>query len=210
MMQRALKVAFDRLLALLLLLVLSPLLAAIALWILVESGRPVFFRQLRAGKGGRPFEMLKFRTMVQDAIELGRRLGISDDPFGLVKDDPRITRSGRFLRRTSLDELPQLWNILRGQMSVVGPRPDLVEQAARYTPFERGRLAVTPGVTGLAQVHGRDEIPWPERFKYDLEYVESWSLWLDLKIILKTFPEFLRSEPEPLEDTMNIERARGE
>jgi lipopolysaccharide/colanic/teichoic acid biosynthesis glycosyltransferase len=210
MIQRALKVAFDRLLALLLLLLLAPLLVGVALWILAESGRPVLFRQLRAGKGGRPFEMLKFRTMVPDAIELGQRLGISDDPFGLVKDDPRITRSGRFLRRTSLDELPQLWNILRGEMSVVGPRPDLLEQAAHYTESERGRLAVTPGVTGLAQVHGRDEIPWPERFKYDLEYVETWSLWLDLKIILKTFPEFLRSEPDPVEDTMNIERARGE
>ena len=101
---------------------------------MLESGRPVIFRQRRAGESAKPFSMLKFRTMVPNAVELGRELKLSDDPFGLLPNDPRITRSGRFLRRTSLDELPQLWNVLRGQMSLVGPRPDLVEQVANYEP----------------------------------------------------------------------------
>ena len=117
------------------------------------------------GESAKPFSMLKFRTMVPNAVELGRELQLSDDPFGLLPNDPRITRSGRFLRRTSLDELPQLWNVLRGQMSLVGPRPDLVEQVANYEPADRRRLDVKPGITGWAQVMGRDEIPWEERFR---------------------------------------------
>ena len=153
--------------------------------------------------------MLKFRTMVPDAIEAGRRLQIGADPYGIVPDDPRITRSGRFLRRTSLDELPQLWNVLRGEMSLVGPRPDLVEQAAHYTDSDRRRLTVRPGITGWSQIQGRDEISWPERFEHDAWYVEHWSLTLDAKIILKTFAHFGRPEPQPLEDTMNVERARA-
>jgi lipopolysaccharide/colanic/teichoic acid biosynthesis glycosyltransferase len=204
-----LKHALDRILALVGLVVLSPLFAGIALWILFESGRPVFLWQLRAGKDGRPFRMLKFRTMVPDAIEVGRRLGIGADPYGIVPDDPRITRSGRFLRRTSLDELPQLWNVLRGEMSLVGPRPDLVEQAAHYNESDRRRLAVRPGITGWSQIHGRDEIPWHERFEHDAWYVEHWSLGLDARILLKTLPRLFRREPTPLEDTMNIERARA-
>ena len=149
----------------------------------------MIFRQPRAGKDGEPFEMLKFRTMVQDAVELGRRLGISDDPFGVIPNDPRITRSGRFLRRTSLDELPQLWNVLRGQMSIVGPRPDLIEQVANYTDGDRRRLAVKPGITGWAQIQGRDEIPWEKRFALDAWYVDNWSLGLDARIVLGTFTQ---------------------
>jgi lipopolysaccharide/colanic/teichoic acid biosynthesis glycosyltransferase len=190
------------------LVVLSPLYGALALWIVCESGRPVIFRQLRAGKDGVPFSMLKFRTMVADAVEVGRELKLSDDPFGLVPNDPRITRSGRFLRRTSLDELPQLWNVLRGQMSLVGPRPDLVEQVANYEPRDCHRLAVKPGITGWAQVKGRDEIPWEERFRLDAWYVDNWSLGLDAKIVWLTFTQLGRGEPEPVEDTLNIERAR--
>jgi lipopolysaccharide/colanic/teichoic acid biosynthesis glycosyltransferase len=204
-----LKHALDRILALAGLVLLSPLLAGIALWILLESGRPVILRQLRAGKDGKPFRMLKFRTMVPDAVEVGRRLGIGADPYGIVPDDPRITRSGRFLRRTSLDELPQLWNVLRGEMSLVGPRPDLVEQAAHYTEADRRRLAVRPGVTGWSQIQGRDEITWHERFEHDAWYVEHWSLWLDAKIFLKTLPKLARREPRPLEDAMNVERANA-
>jgi lipopolysaccharide/colanic/teichoic acid biosynthesis glycosyltransferase len=204
-----LKHALDRILALVGLVVLSPLFAAIALWILRESGRPVILRQLRAGKDGKPFRMLKFRTMVPDAIEVGRRLEIGSDPYGIVPDDPRITRSGRFLRRTSLDELPQLWNVLRGDMSLVGPRPDLVEQAAHYTDVDRRRLAVRPGITGWSQIQGRDEISWHERFEHDAWYVEHRSLWLDAKILLKTLPKLFRREPRPLEDTMNVERANA-
>jgi lipopolysaccharide/colanic/teichoic acid biosynthesis glycosyltransferase len=206
--QRLVKALLDRVTAALTLVLLSPLFAALALWIVLESGRPVIYRQRRAGRDGRPFSMLKFRTMVPDAVELARELALSDDPFGLVPNDPRITRSGRFLRRTSLDELPQLWNVLIGQMSLVGPRPDLVEQVANYEPADRRRLAVRPGITGLAQVQGRDEIPWEERFRLDAWYVDNWSLALDAKIVLRTFAQLGRPEPEPIEDTLNIERAR--
>jgi lipopolysaccharide/colanic/teichoic acid biosynthesis glycosyltransferase len=207
--QRLAKALLDRVGAALALVVLSPLFAALALWIVLESGRPVIFRQLRAGKDGVPFLMLKFRTMIPGAVELGRELALSDDPFGLVPNDPRITRSGRFLRRTSLDELPQLWNVVRGQMSLVGPRPDLLEQVANYEPGDRRRLAVTPGITGWAQVQGRDEIPWEERFRLDAWYVDNWSLALDAKIVLRTLAQLGREEPEPVEDRLNIERARA-
>jgi lipopolysaccharide/colanic/teichoic acid biosynthesis glycosyltransferase len=204
-----LKHGLDRTLAAAGLVVLSPLLAGIAVWVRMESGRPVLLRQLRAGQDGRPFRMCKFRTMIPDAVEAGQNLGLGADPYGTVPNDPRITRSGRFLRRTSLDELPQLWNVLRGEMSLVGPRPDLVEQAAHYTPEERRRLSVRPGITGWSQIQGRDEIPWPERFKHDAWYVEHRSFWLDAKILLRTFSHFFRPEPTPVEDTMNIERAHA-
>jgi lipopolysaccharide/colanic/teichoic acid biosynthesis glycosyltransferase len=205
---RLAKGVIERVVTALALVLLAPLFAGLALWIVLESGRPVVFRQQRAGQGGRPFSMLKYRTMLPNAVELGRELGLSEDPFGLVPDDPRITRSGRFLRRTSLDELPQLWNVLRGQMSLVGPRPDLVEQVANYEAADRRRLAVKPGITGWAQVQGRDEIPWEERFRLDAWYVDNWSLALDARILLRTFTQLGRPEPEPVEDTLNIERAR--
>jgi lipopolysaccharide/colanic/teichoic acid biosynthesis glycosyltransferase len=152
--------------------------------------------------------MLKFRTMVNDAVEAGKRLGL-EDPWGLVPDDPRITRSGRFLRRTSLDELPQLINVLRGEMSLVGPRPDLVDQVANYSERDRRRLAVLPGISGWSQVQGREEIGWPERFEQDAWYIEHWSLGLDLRIFLATFTTLFRPEERPVEDTLNIERARA-
>ena len=199
----------DRILAFLALVTLSPVFAAIAAWIVAESGRPVFFVHLRAGKGGHPFRMWKFRTMVQGAIELGRAMQISDDPFGVVPDDPRVTRSGRFLRRTGLDEIPQLVNVLRGEMSLVGPRADLVEQVENYTDEDRRRLDVLPGITGWAQVHGRDSIPWEQRFEYDRWYIDNWSLLLDVKILVRTVGELFRSEPQPIVDTLNIERARA-
>ena len=206
-MSRLVKHAGDRILALSFLVAASPALAAIAVWILLDDGRPVLLRQERAGRDGRPFDMFKFRTMVPDAIERGRALGM-DDPYGVLKDDPRITRSGRFLRRSGLDELPQLLNVLRGEMSLVGPRPDLVEQVAHYTDSDRRRLAVLPGITGWSQIHGREDMPWPERIEQDIWYVEHWSLGLDLKIVLRTFGQLFREEPDPVEDTMNIERAR--
>ena len=206
---RIVKRIADHLLAGIALLLLSPVFLAISLWIVIESGRPIFFVYPRAGKNGRSFRMVKFRTMVQDAIELGRSTGISRDPFGVVKDDPRITGAGRWLRRTSLDELPQLANVLVGQMSLVGPRADLVEQAAHYTDEEARRLTVLPGITGWAQVHGRDSVTWQERFRMDLWYIDHWSLWLDVKIVFKTFGELFRSEPEPIEDELNIERAQA-
>ena len=206
---RLVKRVADPVLALVALVVLSPVFLAISLWIVIESGRPIFFVYPRAGKDGRTFRMVKFRTMVQDAIELGRSTGISRDPFGVVKDDPRITGAGRWLRRTSLDELPQLVNVLLGHMSLVGPRADLVEQAAHYTDEEARRLTVLPGITGWAQVHGRDSVTWQERFRMDLWYIDNWSLWLDVKIVFKTFGELFRGEPEPIEDELNIERAQA-
>jgi len=205
---RVVKAIIDRLTAVVALVLLSPLLAAVALWIWLDDGRPALIAQERAGKQGKPFRMLKFRTMVVDALEAGKRLGL-EDPWGLVPDDPRITRSGRFLRRTSLDELPQLLNVVKGQMSLVGPRPDLVEQVENYSERDRRRLAVLPGITGWSQVHGREEISWPERFEQDAWYVEHWSLWLDVKIVVATFTQLFRSSEAPVEDKMNIERARA-
>ena len=206
-MSRLLKRVADRVAAAVLLLLLSPLLAAIAVWILLDGGRPVLLAQERVGKDGKRFTMLKFRTMVPNALELAH--GLTDDPYGVVPDDPRITKPGGLLRRTSLDELPQLWNVLVGQMSLVGPRPDLVEQAANYTDRDRGRLAVEPGITGWSQVNGREEITWPERIEQDLWYIEHWSLGLDAKILLRTFTQLGREAERPVEDEMNIERARS-
>jgi lipopolysaccharide/colanic/teichoic acid biosynthesis glycosyltransferase len=208
MVARAIKRIADPILAFFLLLLFSPVLLAITVWILLDTGRPVLYSQVRAGKGGKPFRMLKFRTMVRNAVELGREQRLSEDPYGIVPKDPRITRSGRFLRRTSLDELPQLVHVLIGQMSLVGPRPDLVEQVANYDEQDRRRLRVRPGITGWSQVQGRDEIPWPERFQQDAWYVEHWSLGLDLRILFQTLTQPFREEPAPVEDTMNIERAK--
>jgi lipopolysaccharide/colanic/teichoic acid biosynthesis glycosyltransferase len=207
--QLAVKWVFDRVVATLALVVFFPVLGAIWVWVRRDAGNPVFFTQLRAGKDGQPFKLLKVRTMVPDAVAVGQELGITEDPFGVVSDDPRITRSGRILRRTGLDELPQLVNIVRGEMSLVGPRPDLVEQAAHYSESDRRRLAVRPGLTGWSQTHGREEIGWPERIEQDLWYLDHWSLWLDLKILFLTVAQVFRSEPEPVEDSMNIERARA-
>ncbi len=204
---RLLKRIGDRLAAAVLLILLSPLLAAIALWILLDGGRPAILAQDRAGKHGTTFRMLKYRTMVQNALELAAQL--TDDPFGVVENDPRITRPGRFLRRSGLDELPQLWNVVRGEMSLVGPRPDLVEQARNYTQHDRRRLTVLPGITGWSQVNGREAIGWPERIEQDIWYIDHWSLGLDLKILWRTFSELGRSGEKPAVDTMNIERARA-
>jgi lipopolysaccharide/colanic/teichoic acid biosynthesis glycosyltransferase len=203
---RFVKRILDRAAAAILLVLLSPLLLAIALWIVLDGGRPAVLAQERAGKHGRPFRMLKYRTMVQNALELAPQL--TKDPFGVVEHDPRVTRPGRLLRRTGLDELPQLWNVLCGEMSLVGPRPDLVEQAANYTDHDRHRLTVEPGITGWSQVNGREAIGWPERIEQDLWYIEHWSLRLDLKILVRTFTEVGRSGERPVEDTMNIERRR--
>jgi lipopolysaccharide/colanic/teichoic acid biosynthesis glycosyltransferase len=197
----------DRIVAAILLILLSPLLAAIAVWILIDGGRPAVLGQERAGKDGHTFRMLKYRTMVQNALELAAQL--TDDPFGVVENDPRITGPGRFLRRSGLDELPQLWNVVRGEMSLVGPRPDLVEQAKNYTDHDRRRLAVEPGITGWSQVNGREAIGWPERIEQDIWYIDHWSLGLDLKILWRTFSELGRSGEKPAVDTMNIERARA-
>lgn len=208
--QRGIKWIVDRVLAAVALVVLSPVFVVLTIWVLIDAGRPVLFVQRRTGLRGREFPMLKYRSMVNDAVAVGQALGVTDDPHGVIKNDPRITRSGRFLRRTSLDELPQLVNVLIGQMSLVGPRPDIPEQVANYSDADRRRLEVLPGITGYSQVHGRDEIEWPERIAQDITYIDNWSLWLDLKLVLQTFGQFGRDEPDPVLDQHNIERGRSE
>ncbi|HVA29895.1 MAG TPA: sugar transferase [Gaiellaceae bacterium] len=161
------------------LVVASPLLGLAAAAVKLGDRGPVLYRQTRVGRDGVDFELLKLRTMVVDAEHQGSGLAVD-------KGDTRITRAGRLLRRLSLDELPQLWNVLRGEMSVIGPRPTLRYQVERYTPRQRRRLEVRPGITGWAQVHGRAALPWEERIELDVYYVEHRSPWLDLKILAKT------------------------
>jgi exopolysaccharide biosynthesis polyprenyl glycosylphosphotransferase len=186
---------FDVALASVLLVLLSPLLLSIAVAILVSTpGGPVIFRQRRAGLHGRQFWMLKFRSMQIGADEIKATLADyneMDGPAFKMSNDPRVTRFGRFLRKTSLDELPQLWNILRGDMSFVGPRPVPVEEVEQYEPWQRRRLSMKPGLTCLWQVSGRNELTFDEWMRLDLEYIDNWSLWLDLKIAIKTIPAVL-------------------
>jgi lipopolysaccharide/colanic/teichoic acid biosynthesis glycosyltransferase len=179
------KRALDIALASAVALVVSPVLAGIATAIKLESRGPVFFRQERVGRHGESFEILKFRSLVQ---EPPREPG----DYLISSSDPRITRVGRFLRRWSLDELPQLWNVLRGDMSIVGPRPTLRYQVEQYDDFQRRRLEVLPGVTGWAQVAGRNALSWPEKIKLDVWYVDHRSLRLDLRILLATVPTLVR------------------
>jgi lipopolysaccharide/colanic/teichoic acid biosynthesis glycosyltransferase len=157
----------------------SPVLAAAALAIKLGDGGPVLYRQQRVGYHGEDFDLLKLRTMVVGAE--GQGAG-----FAVNRGDPRITRTGRLLRRLSLDELPQLWNVVRGDMSLIGPRPTLRYQVEQYTPRQRRRLDVKPGLTGWAQVNGRTKLPWDERIELDVWYVEHRSPWVDLKILLRT------------------------
>ena len=161
------------------LVVASPLLGLAALAVKLEDGGPVLYRQTRVGQEGADFELLKLRTMVVGAETIGAGYAINEG-------DARITRAGRMLRRLSLDELPQLWNVVRGEMSVIGPRPTLRYQVERYTPHQRKRLAVKPGITGWAQIHGRAALPWAERIELDVFYVETRTPWLDLKILART------------------------
>jgi lipopolysaccharide/colanic/teichoic acid biosynthesis glycosyltransferase len=159
--------------------VASPVLALSALAIKLEDGGPVLYRQRRVGKDGIEFELLKLRTMVVGAERQGAGWAVN-------QGDSRITRVGRVLRRLSLDELPQLWNVLRGDMSIIGPRPTLAYQVEQYTPRQRRRLEVKPGLTGWAQVNGRARLPWDERIELDVWYVDNHSLWLDAKILART------------------------
>ena len=194
----------DIVVAALALVIGAPILLIVAVAVLVAMGRPVLFRQQRPGLGGRPFELLKFRTMLSDA-----KLG-SD----VASDARRLTRTGRVLRATSLDELPELWNVLRGDMSLVGPRPLLMQYLGRYTPEQARRHEVRPGLTGWAQVNGRNALSWEEKFALDTWYVDNRSFWLDIKIIVmtalslfrpsgisadgsSTMPEFMGSPPPP-------------
>jgi lipopolysaccharide/colanic/teichoic acid biosynthesis glycosyltransferase len=157
----------------------SPFLAAGALAVKLVEGGPVLYRQRRVGKDGVEFELLKLRTMVVGAEQRGAGWAVN-------RGDPRITRVGRVLRRISLDELPQLWNVVRGDMSLIGPRPTLAYQVEQYTPRQRKRLEVKPGITGWAQIHGRASLPWEERIELDVWYVEHRSPGVDLRILLRT------------------------
>ena len=183
----AAKRAFDLAVAIPATIVLAPVMAGLAAWVRIDSPGPAVFRQKRAGAFGRPFTCFKFRSMVDGAERKGAGLKVTED-------DDRITRAGRVLRRLSLDELPQLINVIRGDMSIVGPRPTVPAQIAHYDTMQRRRLLARPGMTGLAQVRGRASIPWSERIALDVEYVDTWSMALDLRIIADTVRVVLRGE----------------
>ncbi len=173
------------------LVVAAPLMLLVAIAIKLESPGPVLFRHMRLGKDGRPFVMLKFRSMYQEAPVLQVQLLADNEipgPVFKIRSDPRITRVGRIVRKYSLDELPQLWNILCGQMSLVGPRPPIPDEVARYEPWQRERLAVKPGLTCTWQVSGRSDIPFDEWVRMDIQYVRSCGLLQDLKLLLLTVP----------------------
>lgn len=174
----------DMLFSLIGLLLTGPILLVTALIIRVTMSSPVLFRQMRPGLHGKPFVMYKFRTM----------LDLWDKDGNLLPDEQRLTGIGRFLRSTSLDELPELINVLRGKMSLVGPRPLLMEYLDRYTPEQARRHNVKPGITGWAQVNGRNAISWEEKFKLDVWYVDNWSVWLDIKILFLTLIQVFRRE----------------
>ena len=193
---RAVKAGLDRALAALGLLLLAPMLVAIAMAIRVTSAGPALYLQTRIGRNGRPFRIVKFRTMHRGAEALVpylRALNVAAGPMFKVPGDPRVTRVGRFLRRYSLDELPQLFNILAGSMSLVGPRPPLPAEVASYDAIARRRLNVKPGLTGLWQISGRSDLSWKESLDLDLSYVEQWSLGLDAAVLWKTPAAVLRA-----------------
>lgn len=181
------KRALDLFVSLLALALLSPLWLLLALAIALESRGGAFYRQERIGLHGRPFRLWKFRSMVTGAEHKGAGALVE-------KNDARVTRVGKWIRKLSLDEIPQLFNVVTGEMSVVGPRPGLRYQAELYDEVQRRRLLVKPGVTGWAQVNGRNSIEWPRRIELDLEYVERVSLWTDVKIMLLTIPSILKGE----------------
>ena len=170
-------------------LVLSPLFIVIAIIIKLTSKGPVFFSQKRVGKYGREFDMYKFRSMVVNAEELKEKLAAQNEmsgPMFKMKDDPRVTKVGKFIRKTSIDELPQLWNILKGDMSLVGPRPSLPKEVAQFEDWMYKRLEVKPGLTCYWQVSGRNNIDFEDWMKLDVKYVEERNLWIDIKLIFKT------------------------
>ena len=194
---QAVKRALDLTLGGLAMILLSPFWLAIAVGIKLDSPGPIFFRQERVGKDGKVFTVFKFRSMYQDAEERLEKLRAhneADGPLFKMKDDPRRTRMGRFIRKTSLDELPQLINVLRGEMSIVGPRPGLPSEVAQYQEWHRKRLEAQPGITGLWQVSGRSNLTFDEMVMLDIYYAENWSVGMDLRIMLRTVPQVLFGE----------------
>jgi lipopolysaccharide/colanic/teichoic acid biosynthesis glycosyltransferase len=184
MIQLFLKRIVDIIVSVVGLVTLGPVLVILAIMIRVKLGSPVLFRQQRPGLGGRPFWLIKFRTMTDKRDEAGN----------VLPDEQRLPAYGRFLRSTSLDELPELFNVLKGDMSIVGPRPLMMKYLSRYTPEQARRHEVKPGITGWAQVNGRNAVSWEERFKLDVWYVDNWSLWLDLKILFRTVAAVFKRE----------------
>jgi exopolysaccharide biosynthesis polyprenyl glycosylphosphotransferase len=187
----AVKRAFDVVTSAAVLLALSPILLTTALAIKIESRGPIFFRQVRVGLNGRPFRILKFRSMHVDAeakLDALRKLNEAKGPVFKIRDDPRVTRVGRFIRRTSIDELPQFWNVLVGEMSVVGPRPPIPSEVRQYKRWQRRRLSVRPGITCTWQVSGRSNIDFDQWMELDLKYIDNWSLWKDIEICFRTIP----------------------
>jgi lipopolysaccharide/colanic/teichoic acid biosynthesis glycosyltransferase len=184
MLSRLIKSWGDRLLAAIALILLSPFVAILAIAIYFKMGSPVIFDQARAGKDNRIFTFYKFRTMNDQR----------DSNGNLLPDKERLTPLGEFLRQTSLDELPQLWNVLRGDMSFIGPRPLIAAYLDRYTPEQARRHEVTPGITGWAQVNGRNSISWEKKFQLDVWYIDHWNLWLDLKILIQTVVKIIAKE----------------
>jgi exopolysaccharide biosynthesis polyprenyl glycosylphosphotransferase len=192
----AVKRVFDVAGSLAALLLLSPILAATALAVRLDSPGPVFFRQRRVGQNGRTFDMLKFRSMYADAeqrLESLRAFNEMSGPVFKMTNDPRISRVGRFIRRTSIDELPQFWNVLRGEMSVVGPRPPVPSEVKQYKRWQRRRLSVKPGITCTWQVSGRNEINFDQWMELDLAYIDNWSIWRDVSIVARTIPAVLKA-----------------
>ena len=190
---------FDLLTSALALIVLSPVLALTALLVRIQLGGPILFRQQRPGYKGRPFHIFKFRTMIDRFAPDG----------SLLPDSERLTRFGRALRSTSLDELPELFNILRGEMSVVGPRPLLMEYLPLYSAEQARRHDIPPGLTGWAQVHGRNALSWQDKFRLDVWYVDHWSFWLDLKIIFLTLVKVFKREGITQEGRATAEKFTG-
>lgn len=190
---------FDLTLSTLLLILLSPVIGLIALLVRWQHGSPVLFKQQRPGYKGRPFYIYKFRTMTNARGADGQ----------LLPDEARLTRLGRFLRATSLDELPELFNVLRGEMSLVGPRPLLMRYLPRYNAEQMRRHDVLPGITGWAQINGRNAITWDEKFAYDLWYVDHWSFWLDLKILALTLWKVLKREGISQPGHATVEEFKG-
>jgi len=190
-----LKRLIDGILAILGLLFLAPFLAILAVLIKLESPGPVLFAQVRIGLCGSKFRCWKFRSMYIDAEERKRSLMTENEMQGgttfKIKDDPRITRVGRFIRKASIDELPQLWNVLVGQMSLVGPRPPVPQEVEKYSAYDKQRLIVKPGITCIWQVSGRSDIPFKDQVRLDVEYIRKRSLWMDLLLLLRTIPAVL-------------------
>jgi lipopolysaccharide/colanic/teichoic acid biosynthesis glycosyltransferase len=177
----------------------SPIIIVISIVIYFTMGRPIFFKQVRPGLKGKPFVIYKFRTM----------LDLRNEKRNLLPDEKRLTTIGKFLRSTTLDELPEFWNVLKGDMSLVGPRPLLMEYLDRYTPEQARRHNVKPGMTGWAQVNGRNAISWEEKFKLDVWYVDNWNIFLDLKIILLTILKVLKREGISAEGHATMPEFRG-